>query len=448
MNEGNDMKQHYRWFKSFALASVIGLIMSIASPVFANGPAPVDNGTNPSTQQNQNNKKPKYDVNKPDPKSKTRAEIVMDASTGQVLFAKNIHRRYPIASVTKIITLGVIEHDIRAGKLSWNSKVKINHQVAKMSRNWRFSNVTLNEGQSYTVRDLVNSMMLVSADASSAALALRDAGSTRAFNQKMRTFVAKAGVHDENIVNMIGLNNGELKELRDKFQPKNAENLFSAEDVAKISRYLVTNYPETLSITSQKDANFPIDKHHSFKMTNINNSLKGGMTAPKNGVIDGLKTGNTDTAGNCFAGTGTYNNHRLVMVVLHATGQYNEQFRHVNQDVNTVLATMDPVTYARTTDLPKNVRRVTVAHGKKNSVGLKPASPTTTWVAKGTKAQNARATLVIKAKYRTIGQHKLRAPIKKGTRIGSVRIKGAGQAWSNVKIPVKATSSVPKSGFF
>lgn len=441
------MKKHYhRWLSGIALASIISIILAIASPALADAPAP-NNGANPPAAQN-DNKKPKYDVNKPDPKSKTRAEIVMDASTGQILYAKNIHRRYPIASVTKILTLGVIEQDIRAGKLSWNSKVKINHQVAKMSRNWRFSNVTLNEGQIYTVRDLVNSMMIVSADASSAALALKDAGSTQAFNQKMRDFATKAGVHNENIVNMIGLNNGDLKGLRDKTQPRNAENLFSAEDVAKISRYLVNDYPETIGITSQKEANFPIDKHHSFKMTNINNSLKGGMTAPKNGIIDGLKTGNTDTAGNCFAGTGIYNNHRLVMVILHATGQYNEQFRHANQDVNTVLNTMDPVVYTRTGDLPRNVRRVGIAHGKQNSVGLRPVRATTAWVSKGAKAQNANATLELKPKYRTIGQHKLRAPLKKGTVVGSVVIHSSGQTRSTAKVPVKTTKSVAKGGFF
>lgn len=433
-------QKHHCWLKRLAMVSMVWLALGTTSPALADPP------TNPNVAAQQNDqKKAKYDVNKPDPKSKTRAEIVMDASTGQVLFGKNVHRRYPIASVTKILTLGVIEQDIKAGKLSWNTKVKINHEEAKMSRNWRFSNVTLDEGRSYTVRDLVNSMMIVSADASSAALAIKDAGSTAAFNQKMRDFAAKAGVHDAKIVNMIGLSNGDLKGMRDRSQPAKAENLFSAIDLAKISRYLINHYPETLAITSQKEATFKTDKGNTMKMTNINNSLKGGMTAPKNGTIDGLKTGNTDTAGNCFAGTGTYYGHRLVMVVLHATGQYNEQFRHANQDVNTVLNTMDAVTYARQKDLPANVSKVTVAHGKQNQVGLKPVKATTAWVAKGTKPTKAKATLVLQARYRTIGQHKVRAPLKKGTKVGVVVIKGQV---GNVKIPVETTSTVSKGSFF
>lgn len=437
-------RKNHRWLKALVLTAVFSLLIGTASPALAEGQT-VD-----ATSQSQqgNDKKNTYDVNRPDPKSKTRAEIVMDASTGQVLYGKNISHTYPIASVTKIITLGVIEQDIKAGKLKWNTKIKINHQVAKLSRNWRFSNVTLEEGRSYTVRNLVNSMMVVSADASSAALALKDAGSTAAFNKKMRKFVAKAGVHDENIVNMIGLNNGDLKGLRDKSQSKKAENLFSAHDVALISRYLVNKYPETLGITSQKEVQFQISKGNSFKMTNINNSLPGGMTAPKNGTIDGLKTGNTDTAGNCFAGTGTYNGHRLIMVVLHATGQYNEQFRHANQDVNTVLATMQPVTYAKHKDLPANVRQVTVAHGKKTSVDLAPTKAVTAWIKKGTKSTKAKASLTLKAKYRTIGEHKLRAPLKKGTVVGYVTVKGAGHSAGYVKIPVKTTSSVKKGSFF
>ena len=93
-----------------------------------------------------------------------KAAIAMDAKTGQILYQKNARKRYPVASTIKILTLAVIEKDIQAHKLSWDQKVTISHPVAVMANDWRFSNVPLNEGESYTIKSLVDSMMLVSAD--------------------------------------------------------------------------------------------------------------------------------------------------------------------------------------------------------------------------------------------------------------------------------------------
>ena len=119
-----------------------------------------------------------------------RAAITIDAETGQVLYEKNATKRYPIASVIKILTLAVIEQDIEQGKLKWDQKIKISKEVAKVANDWRFSNVQLNEGESYTVKSLVESMMIVSADGSAEALARSSAGATAAFNKKMQA-VAK-----------------------------------------------------------------------------------------------------------------------------------------------------------------------------------------------------------------------------------------------------------------
>lgn len=143
-----------------------------------------------------------------------RAAITIDAETGQVLYEKNATKRYPIASVIKILTLAVIEQDIEQGKLKWDQKIKISKEVAKVANDWRFSNVQLNEGESYTVKSLVESMMIVSADGSAEALALASAGSTAAFNQKMQAVAKEAGVTDAKIYNMIGLANGDLGEMR------------------------------------------------------------------------------------------------------------------------------------------------------------------------------------------------------------------------------------------
>lgn len=202
-----------------------------------------------------------------------RAAITIDAETGQVLYEKNATKRYPIASVIKIRTLAVIEQDIEQGKLKWDQKIKISKEVAKVANDWRFSNVQLNEGESYTVKSLVESMMIVSADGSAEALALASAGSTAAFNQKMQAVAKEAGVTDAKIYNMIGLANGDLGEMRLKNVSKKAENQLSAKDVAKIARYLVEKYPSVLEITKQKFVNFQVSDSQQYEMVKDRKSV-------------------------------------------------------------------------------------------------------------------------------------------------------------------------------
>lgn len=273
-----------------------------------------------------------------------KAAIAMDAKTGQILYQKNAQKRYPVASTIKILTLAVIEKDIQAHKLSWDQKVTISHPVAVMANDWRFSNVPLNEGESYTIKSLVDSMMLVSADGSAEALALADAGSVTKFNVKMQQVAKEAGVTDAKIYNMIGLSNGDLGTLRLKNVSKNAENQISAVDLAKIASWLLNHYPDVVNITKTAQEDFPVSDSQTYHMQNINLMIKGAALDRADGEIDGLKTGTTDSAGNCFVSTGTFNNRRLVTVVLNVPGDFNNQFQQTNNLYNRVLGRFAPQT--------------------------------------------------------------------------------------------------------
>lgn len=273
-----------------------------------------------------------------------KAAIAMDTKTGQILYQKNAQKRYPVASTIKILTLAVIEKDIQAHKLSWDQKVTISHPVAVMANDWRFSNVPLNEGESYTIKSLVDSMMLVSADGSAEALALADAGSVAKFNAKMQQVAKEAGVTDAKIYNMIGLSNGDLGTLRLKNVSKNAENQISAVDLAKIASWLLNHYPDVVNITKTAQEDFPVSDSQTYHMQNINLMIKGAALDRADGEIDGLKTGTTDSAGNCFVSTGTFNNRRLVTVVLNVPGDFNNQFQQTNNLYNRVLGRFAPQT--------------------------------------------------------------------------------------------------------
>lgn len=304
-----------------------------------------------------------------------KAAIAMDAKTGQILYQKNAQKRYPVASTIKILTLAVIEKDIQAHKLSWDQKVTISHPVAVMANDWRFSNVPLNEGESYTIKSLVDSMMLVSADGSAEALALADAGSVAKFNAKMQQVAKEAGVTDAKIYNMIGLSNGDLGTLRLKNVSKNVENQISAVDLAKIASWLLNHYPDVVNITKTAQEDFPVSDSQTYHMQNINLMIKGAALDRADGEIDGLKTGTTDSAGNCFVSTGTFNNRRLVTVVLNVPGDFNNQFQQTNNLYNRVLGRFAPQTIKK---------GALIKVGQKKA---RAAKTTTLWLPKDTKLE-------------------------------------------------------------
>lgn len=304
-----------------------------------------------------------------------KAAIAMDTKTGQILYQKNAQKRYPVASTIKILTLAVIEKDIQAHKLSWDQKVTISHPVAVMANDWRFSNVPLNEGESYTIKSLVDSMMLVSADGSAEALALADAGSVAKFNAKMQQVAKEAGVTDAKIYNMIGLSNGDLGTLRLKNVSKNVENQISAVDLAKIASWLLNHYPDVVNITKTAQEDFPVSDSQTYHMQNINLMIKGAALDRADGEIDGLKTGTTDSAGNCFVSTGTFNNRRLVTVVLNVPGDFNNQFQQTNNLYNRVLGRFAPQTIKK---------GALIKVGQKKA---RAAKTTTLWLSKDTKLE-------------------------------------------------------------
>lgn len=377
-----------------------------------------------------------------------KAAITMDAQTGQILYQKNADQLRAVASCTKILTLAVIEQDVANGKLKWDQKVRISKHVAKTSTDWHFSNVELKQGHRYTIRALCESMMIVSADGSAEALALADAGSTQAFNKKMEAVAKKAGVTDAKIYNMIGLSNGELGENGLKGVSKKAENAFSAKDMALIARYLVNKYPDALNITKANNVDFKVTDQQSYNMKNINAMLPNNGAAPKNGTMDGLKTGSTDKAGNCFVGTGIFNGRRLITVVLGTDiKDFSKQFTATNKMLEMVQNAYQPVTINRASQFKGVGSKVTVAHGKKKAVQVALKQPVTLWLPKNKRPQAVRGSVVLDQKKRTIGQHKLRAPIKKGSTVGNVQVAPIS-GMPSVKLPLVAQQTVHKHHLF
>lgn len=373
---------------------------------------------------------------------KARAAYAIDAQTGQVLYQKNANKVYPIASLTKILTLAVIEQDVRDHRLSWKQKVKITPAVAKVANDWHFSNVQLNAGERYSIWQLAESMMLVSADGSAEALALASAGSTAAFNKKMQKLAQAAGVHDAKIYNMIGLSNDSLGKHRLKGVANDVENKMSAKDLALISRYVINKYPETLKITKKKFANFDVSADQQYLMTNINALLPQNGFAPSGWTIDGLKTGNTDAAGKCIVTTGTYAGRRVILVALHTKGDWNNQSKMQKEFYEALAANYQPVELQKITDLPKNVRQTRLVHAKgQHHVHLQLAHAQWIWMKKGDDWRATRPRFVVDSAHRSV-TGKLTAPVKKGERVGSVELRI--KRMPVIQVPVTSRQTITK----
>ena len=178
-----------------------------------------------------------------------KSAIAVDAQTGQVLYQQNANQKRVIASITKLLTMMVIEDEIKDHKLSWNSKVKISKAVAKVSDSSEYSSVGLQAGDSYTVKELVRVALVKSADGATLALAGATSDSTASFNRKMQKKAKQIGVTDATIVNSVGLENGDLpSSLKLKGVSSSAENKMTAKDVAKLASYFVKHYPTLTKI--------------------------------------------------------------------------------------------------------------------------------------------------------------------------------------------------------
>lgn len=135
------------------------------------------------------------------PQITAKAAFLWEANSGTVLYAKDAEQRLPIASMTKVATLGVIYQALADGQITMDTPVTISDYAASMGGSQAF----LDAGSTYTVKDLVQSIVVASANDSCVALAEHIAGNVPNFVEKMNQFARDAGATNTNFVNCTGL---------------------------------------------------------------------------------------------------------------------------------------------------------------------------------------------------------------------------------------------------
>lgn len=209
------------------------------------------------------------------------AAVVMEASSGRILFSKNAAVRRSIASTTKIMTAVVALE---------NGNLKDEVTISKKAAGIGGSTIGLRSGQKFTLKELLYAMLMSSANDAAIAVAEHIGGTVEGFAKMMNKKAESLGASDSNFVTPHGLDS--------------ANQYSTAYDVALITRYALKN-PIFAGIVSTTSSYIP--GHNLYNTNELLGSYPG---------VDGVKTGYTGKAGRCLVTTMQKNGMRIISVVL------------------------------------------------------------------------------------------------------------------------------------
>ncbi len=220
-----------------------------------------------------------------------KSAIMIEASTGEILFQKNKDEKLAPASMTKMMSMILIMEEIENGNLKWDEMITTSERASSMGG----SQIFLKAGEKMSVEDLLKGVAIASGNDAVVALAERIAGSEEAFVKRMNARGKDLGLKNTNFVNATGLT---------------ADNHYSSSyDMSLIAKELV-KHEKILEFTGTYEDYLRKDTKSPFWLVNTNRLVRF-----KEGV-DGLKTGFTNEAGYCLTATMKKDGMRLITVVM------------------------------------------------------------------------------------------------------------------------------------
>ena len=332
-----------------------------------------------------------------------KSAILMEESTGNILYESNPDERLPIASVTKVMTMLLIMEAVDSGKISLDDMVT----VSENAMSYGGSTMFLETGEQLTVNDMLKGIAVASANDGCVAMAEHLAGSESAFVDMMNEKAKELGMENTHFMNTNGLDED--------------DHYSSARDVAIMSRELMKH--ETI-----------------FNYTSIwMDTLRGGkfQLANTNKLIrfydgaNGLKTGSTSKALCCLSAAAKRNDMQLIAVVLGAPTSAERfasaksllDYGFANYAVNTQITAGD------------EVQNIAVEKGVDKEVGVVAGDSCSTLEKKG---QEDNITKEIKI------DETITAPIEAGQKIGTMTISRDGEVIADIDL--NASSAVEKKG--
>ncbi|MDG2525992.1 D-alanyl-D-alanine carboxypeptidase [Stenotrophomonas sp. HITSZ_GD] len=339
----------------------------------------------------------------------SKAWVLMDYATGQVLAGENIHTELAPASITKVMTSYVVAAELKNGKITRDD------QVMMSERAWReggagtdgsYSGFPVN--QTARLEDMEKGMAIQSGNDAAIALAEHTAGSEEAFASLMNSYAAKIGMKNSHFVNAHGLS---------------AEGHHTtAYDLALLGRAMVRDYPETYAYNKIKE----------FTVNNITQPNRN-LLLWRDPSVDGIKTGHTSEAGYCLMSSAKRGDQRLIAVVM---GDSSEKQR---ADDSLALLNWGFRFFEthRLYEPGKVVAQQKVWKGKQDQVQLGVAQPLLVMAPRGRYNDLKPSIEVAK---------NLTAPIQQGQAVGKVKVQLDGKVVAEA--PLVAISAVEEGNFF
>lgn len=264
--------------------------------------------------------------------------VLMETSSGKILFEKNPHEQRPCASITKVMTMLLVCEAIDNGKLSLDDTITASAHAASMGG----SDIWLEEGETMSADDMIKATVVASANDAAVALAEHLCGSEEVFVEKMNEKASQLGMNDTVFKNCNGLDED--------------GHITSAYDVAVMSRELM-KHEMIFDYTSIWLDNLRDGKTQIVNTNKLLKTYKG---------ITGLKTGTTNDAGCCMAASATRGDMSLVAVVL-GCNSGKERFSDAAALLDYGFANFSVTQLKAPEDLPKTIK---VENGMQGNIGI------------------------------------------------------------------------------
>lgn len=328
-----------------------------------------------------------------------KSAIMIEASTGEILFQKNKDEKLAPASMTKMMSMLLIMEEIENGNLKWNEMITTSEKASSMGG----SQIFLKVGEKMTVEDLLKGVAIASGNDAVVALAERISGSEEQFVKRMNIRAKDLGLKNTNFINATGLT---------------ADNHYSsAYDMSLIAKELV-KHEKILEFTSTYEDYLRKDTKSPFWLVNTNRLVRF-----KEGV-DGLKTGFTDEAGYCLTATMKKDNMRLITVVMK-----EENTSKRSADTTKMLDYGFNIYMVQTIlDEKTTIEKKKVELGKTLTTEIVPKENIT--------ILNKKSEEQKKITYKT-NINKIIAPVKKGDKVGTIDIIEDNNIISTIDATVK-----------
>lgn len=338
--------------------------------------------------------------------------LLMEASTGTVLYEKDADTRRHPASVTKIMTLLLIFEAIEEGKISLEDSAVTSAYAKSMGG----SQVFLEEGESQTVETLIKCIVIASGNDAAVTMAEHIAGTEEAFVSKMNEKAKALGMENTHFIDCCGLTDS-------------IDHYTSARDIAIMTKELTTRFPEIFTyskIWMENITHTTRNGSSEFGLTNTNKLLRSfeGCT--------GLKTGSTSMAKFCLSATASRNNIDLISVIM-AGPDSKTRFR----DAAALLTYGFGICAVYHDEEPPKLPDAVIENGVKDTVSCYYGD---TFSYLSTKNEN-----FADIEKKMIWQEKIEAPVASGQQVGILSYVLNGEEIGNV--PILASENVKRASY-